>query len=249
MKIYILFSAVCNIFLLSPCIGIRPKLQRNILNCGYGINYKYEGVITHSFDRFYVVTKFMLPMIGDLEFSKLNYDNTCMYMKKEYTPDTDSRKYLTELRTYCNKIKPFVNYYTKLIHSYNKTTHSILQNELKLLLPHLSRQKHEIITTLVSSIIGLAYERISSFPQQKCKNALHKAVNAMNNQPSIQPNKLMRLDNTMLMYGIYNAETLEKLINTVHEIHNTTPSHEKLFAGKHDHSVFRILYTDALGIQ
>ena len=71
----------------------------------------------------------------------------------------------------------------------------------------------------------------------------------MNNQASIQYNKLMRLDNTMLIYGIYNAETLEKLINTVHEIHNTTSSHETLFAGEHDHSLFRILYTDALGIQ
>ena len=26
-------------------------------------------------------------------------------------------------------------------------------------------------------------------------------------------------------------------------------SHKKLFAGKHDHSLFRILYTDALGMQ
>ena len=71
----------------------------------------------------------------------------------------------------------------------------------------------------------------------------------MNNQASIQCNKLMRLDNTMLMYGIYYVETLEKLINTVHEIYNTTFSHEKLFAGEHDHSLFRIHYTDALGIQ
>ena len=53
----------------------------------------------------------------------------------------------------------------------------------------------------------------------------------------------------MLMYGIYNAETLENLIRTVHEIHNTSSSHEKLFVGEHDHSLFRILYTDALGIQ
>ena len=42
----------------------------------------------------------------------------------------------------------------------------------------------------------------------------------MSNQASIQHNKLMKLDNTMLMYGIYNAKTLEKLMNTVHEIHN-----------------------------
>ena len=59
----------------------------------------------------------------------------------------------------------------------------------------------------------------------------------------------MKLDNTILMYGIYNAETLEKLIKTVHEIHNATSSHEKLFAGEHNHSLFRMLHTDALGIQ
>ena len=68
----------------------------------------------------------------------------------------------------------------------------------------------------------------------------------MSNQADIQHNKLMKLDNTMLMYGIYNAETLEKLINTVQEIHNVTSSHEKLFAGKHNPTIFRLLYTDAL---
>ena len=71
----------------------------------------------------------------------------------------------------------------------------------------------------------------------------------MNNQANTQHNKLMKLDNTMLMYGMYNAETLEKLIRTVHGIHNTTSSHEKLSAGEHNHSLFRLLYTDALGIQ
>ena len=71
----------------------------------------------------------------------------------------------------------------------------------------------------------------------------------MNNQADIQHNKLMKLDNTMLMYRIYNAETLEKLINTVQEIHNVTSSHEKLFAGEHNPTTFRLLYMDALGIQ
>ena len=59
----------------------------------------------------------------------------------------------------------------------------------------------------------------------------------------------MKLDDTMLMCGIYNAETLEKLIKTVHKIHNTTSSHEKLFAGKHNRSIFRILYAYSLGLQ
>ena len=191
-------------------------------------------MLAHSFGRFYVVTKFMLPLIGDIQFSNLNFDSTCAYTKKEYAPNTDSRKYLIELRTYCNKIKPFVSYYSKLIHSYNKTAHNILQNEIRLLLPQVLRQKCGIITTLVLSFTGLAYEEILSFLQQKHKNALHKAVNAINNQANVQHNKLMKLNDTMLMYGIYNAETLEKLIKTVHEIHNVMSSHEKLFAGEHD---------------
>ena len=33
----------------------------------YGFNYKYEGTLSHSFDRFYVVTKFELPRVEDLK--------------------------------------------------------------------------------------------------------------------------------------------------------------------------------------
>ena len=150
---------------------------------------------------------------------------------------------------YCNKIKPFVSHYNKIIKSYNITVHTILENEIKPLLPQISRMKHGIITTLVSGFIGSAYEGISGFLQQKCENALWKAVNAMSNQANIQHNKVMKLINTLLMYGIYNAKTLEKLINTVHEIHNVTSSHEKLFAGEHNPTLFRLLYMDTLGIQ
>ena len=53
----------------------------------------------------------------------------------------------------------------------------------------------------------------------------------------------------MLTYGICNAETLEKLINTVQELHNVTSSHQKLFAGEHNPTLFRILYMNALGVQ
>ena len=66
-------------------------------------------------------------------------------MNKQYAPNMDSRKYLTELRTYCNKIRVFVSYYSRLIDSYNKTAYNILQNEIKPFLPQISRQKHRII--------------------------------------------------------------------------------------------------------
>ena len=52
----------------------------------------------------------------------------------------------------------------------------------------------------------------------------------------------------MLMYGIYNAETLEQLINTVHHIHNTTSSNEKLFARQQSSLTPKSLYANALGL-
>ena len=112
-----------------------------------------------------------------------------------------------------------------------------------------STQKCGIVSTLVSGFIGLAYEGISSFLQRKCEDALQKAMIATNNEVNFQHNNLLKLDNTMLMYGIYNAETLEKLINTVQEIHNVTSSHERLFAGEHNPAIFRLLYTNVLGMQ
>ena len=78
---------------------------------------------------------------------------------------------------------------------------------------------------------------------------MHEAVQAMDDKANIQCNKLMKLDNSKLMCGIYNAETLEKLINTVHRIHNTTSSHERLFAGEHSPSTFKTLYAHSLGLQ
>ena len=71
----------------------------------------------------------------------------------------------------------------------------------------------------------------------------------MDSKTTIQCNKLVEIENSMLMYGVYNAETLEKLISTVHHIHNSTSSHERLFAGQERSLTLRSLYTNALGLQ
>ena len=36
----------------------------------------------------------------------------------------------------------------------------------------------------------------------------------------------------MVMYGVYNAETLEKLVKTVHQMHYTPTLNKKLFVGE-----------------
>ena len=174
---------------------------------------------------------------------------THAYLDNKNICNTDAKKHMLDLIMFCKMIEPFVIYYRKLIKSYNNTTHNVLKNEIDIILPQVPRmQKCGIITTLVSSFIGLAYEGISSFLHNKQNKSLHKAVKAMDSKTTIQCNKLLQLENSMLIYGVYNAETLEKVINTVHQMHNTT-SHERLFVGQQSSLTPRLLYANALGLQ
>ena len=70
----------------------------------------------------------------------------------------------------------------------------------------------------------------------------------MDSKTTIQHNKLIQLENSMLMYDVYNPEMLEKLIDTVHNIHYTTSSHERLFAGQQSSLTPRSLYANSLGL-
>ena len=63
----------------------------------------------------------------------------------------------------------------------------------------------------------------------KRQKALKKAFVAMENKMNIQRNKIFHLEDSLVMYGIYNLHTLEKSIDT---LHNKTTLNEKLFVGK-----------------
>ena len=64
---------------------------------------------------------------------------------------------------------------------------------------------------------------------------------------NLQRNQIFHLEDSMVMYGIYNSDTLEKLINTIYKIHNTTTWNENLFAGKLNHCFYWYLSKDGDG--
>ena len=84
-------------------------------------------MLVHSLGRFHVVTKFILPSIRDLNFSKLNYDNTCMYLDDRNICDVNTKKYLLDLLVFYKKIEPYVFHYKRQIKSYKNTAHNILK--------------------------------------------------------------------------------------------------------------------------
>ena len=93
-------------FCLFPCVfvtvqllDIMPELKRNILNFGYGVNFKHEGMICHSFDRFYVITKYKLPKVENLRLTTIEFDHTYSYL------DGDG-KYMSKLKRHSMRIAP-----------------------------------------------------------------------------------------------------------------------------------------------
>ena len=131
---------------------------------------------------------------------------------------------IDEIKQCCIKTALQTDYYKKQIECYNQTASDILTNKITLILPTFTkneRQKRGIFTSLITGFIGLAYEGISSFLHYERQKALQKAVHVMENKVNIQCNEIFCLEDSMVMYGVYNSDTLD-LINTVHKLHNKT---------------------------
>ena len=88
----------------SLAVDIMLELKRNILNFGYGVNFTYKGMLSHLFDRFYVVTKFELPGVEDLKFTTIDFDSNCSYLH-------GNEKYVKQLYRHCLRIAHNIDFY------------------------------------------------------------------------------------------------------------------------------------------
>ena len=66
------------------------------------------------------------------------------------------------------------------------------------------------IGSIASKVIGLAYEGILSFLHHKRHKALYKAMAVMNKKTNVQCNRIHHLEDTMIMYGVYNSDTFNR---------------------------------------
>ena len=121
------------------------------------------------------------------------------------------------------------------ISMHNLTAHKILKDEVNLILPKFIREhrnKRGIFGAIILGFLGLAFEGILSFLHHKRHKALQKAVKAIYITMDAQRNKLMHLENSLIIYGVYNGETLAKLVETVQVLHSHQSLAEQLFVGQ-----------------
>ena len=76
----ILFLVLSVLVYVISAISIIPELKQNVLRFGYGVNFRYEGMLAHLFDRFYVVTRIEIPKISDLNLTVFQFDYSCSHV-------------------------------------------------------------------------------------------------------------------------------------------------------------------------
>ena len=92
-------------------------------------------MLAHSYDRFYVKTKFVLPTLDDLKLSPIKYDKECSYLRNLDDEDNDQIKQnIKDLLFNCLKARPFKALYRMQISAHNPIAHKILKNEVDLIL-------------------------------------------------------------------------------------------------------------------
>ena len=154
-----------------------------------------------------MVTKFELPKVQDLPLTTIPYDKNCEHLEDAKSKGGLTLGLIEEIKTCCIKIAPYIQYYKKQIEYYNQAVTDMMTNEIALILPTFNkhkRQKRGIINSLITGFIGLSYEGISSFLHYRRQKALQKAINVMKGNVDIQCNKIFHLEDSMVMYGVYN---------------------------------------------
>ena len=65
-------------------------------------------MLLHSFDGFYVVTRFALPTIKDLKFSQIKFDSNCSYLDVDVNKSKFPTQYLPNIKNFCKDVVPFI---------------------------------------------------------------------------------------------------------------------------------------------
>ena len=55
-------------------------------------------MLAHSFNRIFVVTKFILPTIIDFKFSTINFDETYNYLQEKNECSVEAKQYISGLK-------------------------------------------------------------------------------------------------------------------------------------------------------
>ena len=133
----ILFFLLSALVYGTSTVSIMPELKQNVLRLGYGVNFRYEAMLAHLFNRFYVVTKIEIPKVSDLNLTVFQFDYNCSHVAN-IEKDTQFKIPSTikdMFKVYCRNIIPYMYLYKHQVEYYEKMVYNILEKDIRLILP------------------------------------------------------------------------------------------------------------------
>ena len=106
----------------TSAVSIMPELKNNKLRFGYRVNFRYEGMLSHSFDRFYMVTKIEIPKVSDLNLTMFQFHYNCSHVvniekgTRFKIPSTIKEMF----DVYCKNIIPYMYLYKHQLEYYEE---------------------------------------------------------------------------------------------------------------------------------
>ena len=243
-----LFVLTCITVLVSS-LDIAPELRQNQLEFPWGTNFKYNGMLNHNLDRVWIVTKVDIPKFSELKFPEWNFYNNCDYLTSRDSLsgrkiEQLSRNYkrYAEVKAYykaiCALYMPLVSLIRNKETYYRRRVRKLLQNDIAYALEHSNgtvtkRSVAAAVLPFLGKLAILAVEGLSSYLQKKRNKAMAQGLEALvtTNDQRVM-NKLYQFRNEFLMYGQYNVENLEAVVQTVNALGNRTTRLERAMSGQ-----------------
>ena len=209
----------------------KPGLRKNKLVAKYGTNFRYLGIVENGLDRVTVVTSIPIPRFENVKIKPIDFAKCAQSLDNDDVQghrkmaDTQASKAAKE---WCAQAIPYMEYLQQQEKYYIEKVHELLCDDLYFALPELKlmsgpfRKRRGIGALILSAIPGLitlAVESVSSWIKGKQQKRVDEAVSTMRAESQVNQNKLRQYSNDFLMYGKYNVDMLQNVIDTVNAMH------------------------------
>ena len=237
---WILSSLLCCLILaLTHCATFSPDIKQNELRFPYGINFKYNGILHHNMARVWIVTKFPLPRFEDLEITDRVFDPDCNFaVTRHHIKGAWSKTniYLTQwMYQICKSMRPHVKLIQEKEKFYKNELKQLLDEDISHAIPALgsagrAKRFAAALIPAIAGLVTLAVESVSGYLQNKRNRNIAVAVRALNQENGHIKNQLNRYEKDLLLYGEFNMNSTEELVETLQDMYSRQTLVEELVA-------------------
>lgn len=232
----------------------------NRLVAEYGVNFRHVGKIHQNLQRITVVTAIDIPEVKNIKPDPPEIKCAFLETGDEWRRST----YKTHKKTaeaMCATLEPYIGYIQEKRLNHLSQINRLFNEEVKLLLPELTpgydsripaRSKRwigSLIQTGLSGLITLAVESLGSFLRGKQQKKLSSAVENLRKHEKVTNKLIKDMKDDFLMYGRYNTETVEGIVNTIIDLENRYSKLEETFLGQQTEDMAQPSQMPVLAVQ